>query len=149
MIFISHRGNIDGIIKENENNPLYIKELLFRGEYDVEIDVWYIDGKIMFGHDKPQYESNITFLTDKHVWCHAKNLEAFELLLDWNCRCFWHTDENVVLTSKKDIWVYPGQPLMKGSIAVLPETVNYSLEDLKKCEGICSDEIRKYKELLK
>ena len=41
MIYISHRGNVDGIYPEMENNPIYINKALNSG-YDGEIEVWCI-----------------------------------------------------------------------------------------------------------
>jgi hypothetical protein len=51
------------------------------------------------------------------------------------------------LTSRLNIWVFPGKQLIPGSIAVMPE-VKY-LGDLSKCYAICSDYVSKYKEELK
>ena len=39
---ISHRGNLNGIDPNNENNPLIIKRALNRG-FEVEIDVWRVE----------------------------------------------------------------------------------------------------------
>lgn len=63
MIIISHRGNLYGPDKENENEnkPEQIQKVLDLGYY-VEIDVWLIDEKLYLGHDFPQYETNLTFL---------------------------------------------------------------------------------------
>ena len=49
MIFISHRGNING---NNflENNPDYISETIGKG-FDVEIDLWVKKGQLYLGHD--------------------------------------------------------------------------------------------------
>ena len=38
MYLISHRGNLDGIEKDYENNPDYINQAISRG-YNVEVDV--------------------------------------------------------------------------------------------------------------
>ena len=38
MRFISHRGNINGIIVERENEPSYIQEAIDLG-YDVEVEL--------------------------------------------------------------------------------------------------------------
>jgi hypothetical protein len=54
MILISHRGNLNGKDVDNENNPLYIDRALGKG-YDVEVDVWYVNGKWYLGHDEPTY----------------------------------------------------------------------------------------------
>jgi len=58
MIYISHRGNINGRIEDSENKPEYIDDTIQLG-FDVEIDVWYIDGKWWLGHDGPQYEIDL------------------------------------------------------------------------------------------
>ena len=50
MIFIAHRGNINGPDRANENNPLYIQNTLSKG-FDVEVDVWYHHGKWLLGHE--------------------------------------------------------------------------------------------------
>jgi hypothetical protein len=77
MILISHRGNIAGRIPEAENRPAYIQDTLVLG-YDVEIDVWYIDGLIYLGHDKPQYGIDFRWIQDRfnRLWIHCKNVEA-------------------------------------------------------------------------
>jgi hypothetical protein len=54
MIYISHRGNIDGKNPQLENKPSYIDHAISLG-YDVEIDIWMIDGFLFLGHDAPQY----------------------------------------------------------------------------------------------
>jgi hypothetical protein len=55
MILISHRGNLNGPNPERENHPDYIWEAL-RAGYEVEIDVWWVEGKFKLGHDEPQYD---------------------------------------------------------------------------------------------
>ena len=47
MKLISHRGNIDGINIETENNPLQIDKVINLG-YDVEIDLRIKDDKLFF-----------------------------------------------------------------------------------------------------
>jgi hypothetical protein len=140
MILISHRGNLNGKDIENENNPLYIDRALGKG-YDVEIDVWYENGKWYLGHDKPQYEIELDYLRNKKLWCHAKNIEALNLMLDDDIHCFWHQEDDVTLTSCGFIWTYPGKKLTEKSICVLPEKNN---EIPKKAFGICSDYVVYY-----
>ena len=60
MIYISHRGNVNGKIPNKENHPDYIKLALSNG-YDVEIDVWYDNG-YWLGHDEPTYNITKDFL---------------------------------------------------------------------------------------
>lgn len=147
MKFISHRGNIDGIKKSEENNPNKI-DFCLRTGYDVEVDVWYINDKFYLGHDEPQYEIKIDYLINEKLWCHAKNKDSLEILLKNNIHCFWHQNDGYTLTSKGIIWVYPNIELPTNSVAVMPEIANYSLYHLSKCYGICSDNIKYYKDLL-
>ena len=137
MILISHRGNLNGKDVDNENNPLYIDRALGKG-YDVEIDVWYENGKWYLGHDKPQYEIELDYLRNKKLWCHAKNIEGLNSMLEDEIHCFWHQEDDVTLTSKGYMWTYPGKTLTTNSIAVLPE------EEIKdNIAGICSDYIER------
>jgi len=144
MILISHRGNIDGKILEKENHPNYIDATLGFG-YDVEVDVWYIDGKIMLGHDNPQYEVNLRWFTDRinKLWVHCKNMESLIYFRDcgYDINYFWHQTDDVIITSKGFLWVHPGKQPIKNSIAVLPELYN---DDTKECIGVCSDFILKH-----
>ena len=99
MKLISHRGNINGPNKEQENHPDYITSALKQG-YDVEVDVWLIDGNIVLGHDEPQYDLGppqsemwFNFLAPQShkLWLHCKNLEALgELFKYRDLNVFWH-----------------------------------------------------------
>ena len=55
MILISHRGNLNGKIPLRENEPDYIW-LAIQAGYNVEIDIWFVDGKFKLGHDEPTYD---------------------------------------------------------------------------------------------
>ena len=141
MILISHRGNLKGKVPEYENDPGYIDEALNKG-YEVEIDVWYKDEEWYLGHDEPRYGINLEYLKHDKFWCHAKNIEALNKMLERDIHCFWHQEDDVTLTSKGYMWTYPGKELTHKSIAVLPEINN---DIPKKCLGICSDYIVNYK----
>ena len=143
MIFISHRGNINGVNKKFENNPTYIQLAINKG-FNVEIDVWYKDA-FFLGHDKPQFKVSQKYLENKKFWCHAKNLEALEKLQKIKTKYFWHQDDDYTLTSNGYIWTYPGKKLSKKSICVLPELNKKKFT--KSISGICSDFIEKYKKL--
>jgi hypothetical protein len=148
MNFISHRGNIEKIVKEEENTPNKIVFCIEKG-YDVEIDVWVMKDEFFLGHDNPQYKISEQFLIfnkDK-LWCHAKNNQALIKMLNLDLHCFWHQNDDYTLTSKNKIWVFPNQNLPKYSVAVLPEISSYSKEELYNCGGICSDVIEKYKNI--
>jgi len=145
MIYISHRGNIDGKKPHLENKPKYIDDTLNLG-YDVEIDVWVIDGVILLGHDEPQYGITQHWLNERYekLWIHCKNIEAIEWFNSIDgFHYFWHEEDTLTLTSKGVIWAYPGKQPIKKSIAVMPERGN---DDVSNCMGICSDVIKKYKD---
>lgn len=148
MILISHRGNITGKQPELENDPNYIREALDRN-YDVEIDVWHINGIFLLGHDIPQYElpNDLLLNFSKKLWIHCKNIEAIikfkqEHPLSRKLNYFWHEKDTITLTSKNYIWAYPGKQPIMNSIAVMPEINN---DNLSICSGICSDYIKNYK----
>ena len=126
MILISHRGNIEGPNPKMENHPIYINEAMNIG-FDVEVDVRSLSGVCYLGHDTAQYEVEWNYLSDSKLWCHAKNIEALEIMLDLGIHCFWHQEDVVTLTSRNFIWNYPGTYLTKRSICVLPETVGSRL----------------------
>jgi hypothetical protein len=145
MILIAHRGNIDGKIESYENEPNYI-DLAIKKGYDVEIDVWVIEGTFHLGHDKPQYSISLDWLYKRKnkLWIHCKNIEAIEWFnsLIGTYHYFWHQEDTVTLTSKNFIWAYPNKQPIENSIAVMPELCD---DDVSQCLGICSDYIEKYK----
>ncbi len=139
MILISHRGNLNGK-SSYENHPEYIQEALSQ-DFDVEIDVWYIDGEYWLGHDNPQYPVDKHYLENPKLWCHAKNIDALNIMIrNKTIHCFWHQEDDVTLTSKNYLWTYPNKQLTHYSIAVLPDTK----PDIE-VAGICSDYVENYK----
>ncbi len=145
MKLISHRGNLNGPNKERENHPDYIYEALQAG-YDVEIDVWWVDGKFKLGHDGPQYDFPFDLLTNFHtkLWIHCKNMNALSYLNELDSsgsklNYFSHEDDLGVLTSRGYIW---STHLYKRGILVMPEVFNK--EPNENTFGICSDYIKNY-----
>ena len=66
------------------------------------------------------------------------------MLKNDNIHCFWHQQDNLILTSKKYIWTFPGKEIAsENAIAVLPEYVQFNW-DISKAAGICSDYIANY-----
>ena len=154
MMFISHRGNINGAQPENENRPEYINQAMEAG-YSVEIDVWKINGKFFLGHDTPDYEVPLRFLTNRstvvmvnagepELLCHAKNLDALEAMLTSGIHCFWHEEDAYTITSRGIIISYPGNAITSRSICMKPELINQ--DSIDRCYGICSDYIDRYRE---
>jgi hypothetical protein len=146
MILIAHRGNLEGPNSEYENRPEYIEEALSK-KYDVEIDLWLIDGNYFLGHDGPEYPVKLEWLLrrSQSLWVHCKNVEAMSKLDPDYFNFFWHENDTVVLTSHCDLWAYPGKQPIKNSIAVMPEIHN---DNLDFCKGICTDFVLKYKQEL-
>ena len=147
MHLISHRGNTNGPNKERENSPEYIQEALDAG-YDVEIDVWYIDGKFMLGHDEPQYQIDLEFLICRELWCHAKNLQALTEMLrvgNYIWHKFWHQNDRYTITSDGYIWTGPRVLEVNSSCIIVCPEIYPDGFDFSQVAGICSDHISKYK----
>lgn len=145
MLWISHRGNLDGPIPSRENQPKYIEEALDAG-FDVEIDVWFVDGELYLGHDAGLDSMPKHYLQDQRLWFHCKNVGALDFFKATDkVKYFWHQNDDYTLTSNRKIWTYPGKLLMPGSIAVVPE-VSYRGR-LWDCHAICTDFVYKYKRL--
>ena len=138
-MYISHRGYIDGEDKLIENNPEHISNLLLKNIH-VEVDVRYYKDDFYLGHDEPKFKIDKKFLTHYNLWCHAKDYKSLEAIKDINCHYFWHQEDDYTITSEGYIWVYPGKPLIRNSICVLPKTN----QDFSMCSGICTDNISKY-----
>jgi hypothetical protein len=141
MKLISHRGNIKGSKPEYENSPNYISQALKLG-YEVEVDVRFHKGFFYLGHDKPQYRISSKFLRNKKIWCHAKDINAFEKLKKIKSVYFWHQKDDYTLTSNGYFWTYPGKKILKNSICV---SIGKKKKKNLKCAGICSDYISIYK----
>lgn len=144
MILIAHRGNTNG---HNllENEPSYI-DLAISKDFDVEIDIWFVNHELFLGHDEPQYKVNFKWLVDRisKLWVHCKNVEAIIFFKDsqYVFNYFWHESDTLTLTSHNHIWVYPSKQPIQNSIAVMPETYD---DDTTQCLGICSDFVEKYR----
>jgi hypothetical protein len=144
MRIISHRGNLNGPTPDMENRSVYIRGALYAG-FNVEVDVWKIGDSVYLGHDEPIEELPHDIGNDPRVWFHCKNVAALDYFrLNSNMKYFWHQTDDYSLTSNEKIWVYPGKPLRPDSIAVLPETVKYSHQELRDCYAICTDYAQRY-----
>jgi hypothetical protein len=137
---ISHRGNLEGPIKELENSPEYLNKAISLG-YDVEVDIWYLNHKIHLGHDFPQYEVDedyIKSISDK-AWFHCKDFESIKFLSsnkhDYNY--FWHESDKFTLTSKGFIWTFPGEQTSENSVIV--DLSPDAKQNNAGCYAICSD----------
>lgn len=150
MIYIAHRGLLDGPNKQLENHPQQIEAALQLG-FDVEVDLWVVDNKLFLGHDEPQYTICKAWLDNPKLWIHAKNTEALDYLVTNKIaeNYFWHDRDRYTLTSSGYVWANIGEPLTRKSVIVMPEIVDPTLQNTVNiiCFGICSDYIQKIREL--
>lgn len=137
MKLISHRGNLSGPNKQKENSPAYLTNAINLG-FDVEVDVWVLNGEIFFGHDRPTYLINKNFFVSiaNNSWFHCKNLEAlyFLSLKFPNFNYFWHESDKYTITSSGYIWTYPGEQVTDLSIIVDDGVTKY-----QNVFAVCSD----------
>jgi len=142
MIYIAHRGNLFGPNPERENRLDYIQGAI-DGGFQVEVDLWVIDGEWFFGHDNPQYRVTYEWLFDRYndLWIHCKNLAALRACLDRPAlHCFWHEKDAYAITSDGWIWANTGQPINRQVIVVDldGERVFDNANDYLHC-GVCTD----------
>ena len=142
MIYIAHRGLFQGPSKELENHPGQIALAIEQG-YNVEIDIRYIDGKLVLGHDHPEYEVDEYWLRNDKLWIHCKNLEALDCLKEF-ANVFYHSGDDYTLTSEGYIWTFPGMPVTEQCEIVQNECEHIT----EKIHGICSDNIEWYRKYL-
>lgn len=149
MLFIAHRGLIDGPNSEIENEPNLIESSIQK--YHAEIDLRVVDGEFYLGHDAPQYKIDYDWIV-KHssrLWIHCKDLDTLShihSLENKQLNYFFHENDQATLTSKGYIWAYPGTKKLPNKISVLPEIYN---DDISDSIGICSDYIIRYESLIK
>ena len=140
MLKISHRGNVNGPDLEKENTIEQIFIAIGKG-FDVEVDVWVIDGLIFFGHDYPKYliDDFVIKKIKNSAWFHCKNLEA--LLFFANNPVpyvfFWHQKDDFTLTSNGYIWTYPNKDITSSSI-IVDLDLNYKYSNIIPY-AICTD----------
>jgi hypothetical protein len=136
MIKIAHRGNLNGP-SHKENQAYYLMDAIEAG-YDVELDLWVINGLLWLGHNGPQYLTTESFLLEigHAAWIHCKNLEALHFLNTTfpQLNYFWHQEDDYTLTSQGYIWAYPGMPATGRTILVDLENNGGQI-----AHGICSD----------
>jgi len=153
MLIIAHRGLLNGPDARLQNAPQQIAAALSAG-YDAEIDVWLNDDRWFLGHDGPEHETDLDFISHPKLWIHCKNLAAFFELRRLNAthNYFVHESDPVVLTSKGNIWTFMGLIETKNaeSICVMPE-VTYKWPDIERMVigrewyGYCTDYPERFK----
>jgi hypothetical protein len=140
MKIIAHRGLIDGPNPTLENKPQTIKTALSKG-FDAEVDVWYNNHSWYLGHDAPEYKVDFEFINNTRLWIHAKNIEAIQELVYYSwLNSFWHQNDDLVVTSRRNIWALPIKTLPFNCVCVMPEKF-MSLDNIKQNSyyAVCTD----------
>lgn len=153
MIFISHRGNINGRNPEMENSHLYIQEAMDAG-FHVEIDIWVENNKLFLGHDKPETLVHLDWLIERkdRLWIHAKNAESlFYLTHHTDLMVFFHEQERYSMIQngrnargeivRGVIWAHDLEELNDNCIIPLLSKEDIAKKPSQKILGVCSDYI--------
>jgi hypothetical protein len=137
--WILHRGLREGPDLTRENVEALLWQRLEEG-WDVEVDVWRVDGIWWIGHDRPSNRlQNSTLLLHPRAWIHCKNLEAVGAMPP-SSNYFVHDNDPATLTSQGFLWCYPGQKAnFHKCVVVLPERIGWRLSTFETVNAVCSD----------
>jgi hypothetical protein len=131
MIFIAHRGNIEGPHSDWENTLGYINQAITRG-FDCEVDIRYIDKHYWLGHDYPKSKVINEMLSAKQIWFHAKDGTTLRQALKDKLHVFYDDNPNMnyALTSRGFIWHWDGKSMIyvmdkNGLIGICSDYVGY------------------------
>jgi len=145
VIFISHRGNLDGVNLERENTPLYIEECLAKG-FHCEIDLRMKEGVPHLGHDTPDHPITAEWIRKRwyYLWIHVKEYDALTWLMR-NCpetNYFCHESDRYTLTSNGYIWSHDlTNPMMDKCIIPLLSKESVAEYNQHGFHAVCSDYI--------
>lgn len=116
MLFISHRGNLNGPIPERENSPSYIEEAIAES-FIVETDLKVIDDYPILGHGEQHHKVSWYWLINRahNLLLHLKNADAVRYISPDNRFHFFCNDKDEFsLTSKGYILCWSKLPYRKG-----------------------------------
>ena len=136
MLYIAHRGNINGP-SDHENTQQAIDEALAAG-YHCEVDVWLVDDSYWLGHDAPTHKIELQNLIDSWIWCHAKTPETLvHLAKHSGINAFFQQYDEVALTTNGYFWCHSEHPIPG------PRSVVVDLENKSRWPGdtyaLCTD----------
>lgn len=113
MLFISHRGNLNGPIPERENSPDYIDEANSAG-FMAEVDIKVIDDQVILGHGEQSYPVSWQWLSQRseRLLLHLKNREAVRVIPDYwsHFRYFCNEKDEFSFTSSGFILCWSKHP---------------------------------------
>ncbi len=140
-LWILHRGLKEGPDRALENKESLLK-IRFQEGWDVEVDLWFHEGALWLGHDKPEtLLEDHSLLENPKAWIHCKNLDMLAYMTEKKpgAPFFSHDTDPAILTSNGYIWCYPGLQAGAKSILVMPERVHGMVIDYSTIAGICTD----------
>jgi len=143
MKIISHRGNLNGIDEQRENNPIFIDECIQFG-FDVEIDLRVKNKTLYLGHDYAQYPISIEWLLERkqNLWIHIKEYEALKSILKFKkeLNFFCHESDKYTLLSNGLVWCHDLENIMDENCIIpllsIEQIRNYDQKDFF---GVCTD----------
>jgi hypothetical protein len=151
MLYISHRGNLDGMEPEKENSPEYVQAVLDKN-YHVLVDTWLVgSSSLALGTRYPQYPVSLEFMKAKGIIARAATVETLEFLMSNNIHCFLASHDEYTLTNGGLIWTRHGKKItgVQRCVIDMPEWYIPSFEKLAQTNaaGVCSDCIEEIKEV--
>lgn len=141
---IAHRGLLYGPDSEKENTLQQLTDNIIHNRIS-ECDIWYTGNSYYLGHDAPTIKIEKQWLIEHKelLLIHAKTPDTFHNLHSLrkeegvDLHLFYHTDEDIVLTTKQDVIVFPGLQINPGWVSMMPERAPHiTIED---ASIICSD----------
>lgn len=145
MIYISHRGNLNGPNIERENSLEYVDEAINKG-YDVEVDLRTKNKQLFFGHDEPQHQIEYEWLYQRkeNLWIHIKDYDSLVWISEKQdeFKYFCHESDRYTLTSNGYIWSHDLENKMtdKCIVPLLNKEKVQSYEQ-RNFYAVCSDYI--------
>lgn len=155
MLFISHRGNLNGPLPERENSPDYIDEAIAAG-FIVEVDLIVEDGWPILGHKNQRYPVSWIWLRERvdNLLLHLKNAVAVqEISKQGRFHFFCNEQDEFSLTSQGYI-LYWSRNVKKDTVnkyCLLPfiekEVLWRYSQLIPSAGGVISDYVKSLKEL--
>ncbi|MEK6883441.1 MAG: hypothetical protein AABY22_27690, partial [Nanoarchaeota archaeon] len=143
---ISHRGNLQNAIPEQENHPNYIDKAIEAG-FHVEVDIRNSKDGFSLGHDKTDYLVTAKWILrrKRQILFHAKDIESGIRLrkLNSEIKYFMHLGDPFVLISNGLVWVHD-LSLLSNDRCIIPLIDKNSIDNFdfkdKMLYGVCTDE---------
>lgn len=141
MKIYSHRGNLSGK-SPRENEPAFILECIAEG-FNVEVDLWFVDGAYLLGHDGPEHPIDLRAFDREEIIFHLKSPHVPPLK---HADAFAIENDPYALTRRGLLWTNYGRAPTPEAVMCSPELVGDQrpLADFVRtmqhtAAGICTD----------